>query len=127
MKKWLLAISVLMFGAVFSAGAAEAVYSYSLSWGGLNHPNSVAVDASGNVYVADTNNNRIKQFSPNGNTYSLVLAFGSWGSGNGQFATPWDVAVDASGNIYVSDTGNARIEKFDPGGNYVTQWSYNWY
>ena len=55
MKKWLLAISVLMFGAVFSAGAAEAVYSYSLSWGGLNHPNSVAVDSSGNVYVADTN------------------------------------------------------------------------
>ena len=69
----------------------------------------VATDANGNVYVADTNNNRIQKFDPSG---TFVAAWGTSGSGNGQFAGPTGVAADASGNVYVADQSNNRIQKF---------------
>jgi hypothetical protein len=71
----------------------------------------VAVDADGNVYVADTNNNRIQKFTGNG---VFLAQWGTFGYGGGQFDHPTGVAVDAAGNIYVSDTRNNRIQKFDP-------------
>lgn len=57
-----------------------------------------------------------------GNVYQLDILWGSYGTGNGQFDSPFGVAVDASGNVYVSDTNNGRIQKFDAQGAYVTQW-----
>ncbi|MBI4200532.1 MAG: 6-bladed beta-propeller, partial [Chloroflexi bacterium] len=73
----------------------------------------VAVDASGNVYVADQENDRIQKFTSGG----LFLAkWGSFGSGDGQFNEPRGVAVDAAGNVYVADYGNDRIQKFASGG-----------
>ena len=55
-------------------------------------------------------------------TSSLLLAWGSQGSGPGQFYNPWGVAVDSSGNVYVVDYGNNRVEKFTSSGTFVTQW-----
>ena len=79
----------------------------------------IAVDPSGNVYIADTNNN-IEKFDSNGNFFTK---WGSLGSGNGQFNNVSAVAVDPkSGNVYVSDSGNNRIEKFDSNGNFLTKW-----
>jgi len=92
-------------------------------WGSTNDVSlsyviGVAVDSSGDVYVADTNN-RIVKFDKNGN---FITKFGSYGSGNGQFKDAHDFCLDSSGNIYVADTGNNRIQKFDSNGNYLMQW-----
>ena len=82
----------------------------------LNQPQSVAVDASGNVYVADTGNNRIREIS--GGTIVTVAGNGTAGfSGdngratNAQLNQPKGVAVDAAGNLYIADTGNNRIRE----------------
>ena len=80
--------------------------------------NGIALDASGNVYVADGQNNRVQKFDPIG---AYVSQFGTAGSGNGQFSNPIGIAIDASGNIYVADLANSRVEKFDSTGAYVSQ------
>jgi hypothetical protein len=59
--------------------------------------------------VADAGNDRIQKFDGSGN---FLLAWGSEGSGNGQFNLPHGVAVDAAGNLYVADNFNHRIQKF---------------
>ena len=53
---------------------------------------------------------------------AFALAWGSSGSGNGQFSSPWSVAVDGGGNVYVGELGNSRVQKFDSSGNYITKW-----
>src|SRR5205814_2500286 len=82
----------------------------------LNAPRQVWVDASGNLYIADTGNNRIRKIS--GGIITTVAGTGSAGfSGDGGSATsaalnaPRGVALSASGDIYISDTGNNRIRK----------------
>jgi Tol biopolymer transport system component len=87
--------------------------------GQFDDPSGVAIDAAGNVYVADSNNNRIQKFSSSG---AFLTQWGSTGSGDGQFNGPVDVAVDGSGNVYVADWGNARIQKFTSTGTFVTKW-----
>ena len=70
---------------------------------------SLAIDGSGNVYVADSSNNRIQKFAADG---AFLAAWGSYGTGNGQFAGPTGVATDSSGHVYVADQNNDRIQKF---------------
>ena len=65
--------------------------------GQFREPHGMAVDSSGNIYVADTGNHRIQVFDTKGR---FIRQFGSRGSGNGQFDEPYGVAVDSSGNIY---------------------------
>jgi hypothetical protein len=80
---------------------------------------SLAIDSSGNVYVADSGNNRIQKFDSNG---GYLGQWGAWGSGDGAFKNPTSVAVDGSGNVYVADTDNNRIQKFTSTGTFVTKW-----
>ena len=54
-------------------------------------------------------------------TITYVSQFGSAGSGNGQFNSPYSISFDSSGNIYVTDNGNHRIQKFDSNGTYISQ------
>src|SRR5256885_15249334 len=68
--------------------------TYGSGNGQLYNPYDVAVDASGNVYVVDTNNHRIQKFTSNG---AYLSKWGTLGSGSGQFHTPSGVAVDARG------------------------------
>ena len=93
-----------------SSGAfVRAIGSSGNGDGQLHTPYGVAVDGSGNVYVADYLNNRVEEFSSAGIFKQII---GSEGSGNGQFDTPAGVAFDSSGNLYVADQGNNRIQKF---------------
>ena len=111
------------------AGAAqESVlpYSFITAWGSVGSadgsfdgPNGVSVDSSGNVYVADTNNNRIQKFD---SSSTFITAWGSSGSANGSFSYPYGVSVDSSGNVYVADMFNNRIQKFDSSGTFITAW-----
>ena len=75
--------------------------SYGSEDGQFSSPNSVAVDSSGNVYVADSYNHRIQKFDSNG---TFITKWGSYGSEDGQFYYPNGVAVDSSGNVYVADS-----------------------
>ena len=92
----------------------------------LNNPNGVAVDASGNLYIADTGNNRIRKVSAAG-IITAVAGDGSYGySGDGGPATsaqlngPFGAAVDASGNLYIADTGNGRVRRVSTAGIITT-------
>jgi DNA-binding beta-propeller fold protein YncE len=80
---------------------------FGADWSG---PNDVAVDSSGNVYVADTGNHRIQIYNSSG---SYVTTLGSYGSGYYQFHDPYGVAVDHNGNIYVVDEENHRVQIFN--------------
>jgi len=74
---------------------------------GVGHPAGVAVDGSGNLYVADTFNNHIREFTPGGEVSTLAENMIR------QFRYPAGVAVDGSGNVYVADTDNRRIWKIE--------------
>ena len=112
--------------------------------GQLEDPYGITVDATGNVYVADTINHRIQKFDKDSNfvrTWGWGVQDGSpefqictsgcragllsGGDGDGQFAYPRDLEVDALGNVYVIDEENHRIQKFDASGNFVTKWGTN--
>ena len=82
----------------------------------LNGPQGVAVDTLGNVYIADTANNRVRQVAPNG-TIATVAGSGLAGySGDGssavnaQLGNPVSVAVDSTGNLLIAD-GSSRVRK----------------
>ena len=92
----------------------------------LNYPRSVAVDAAGNLYIADTFNQRIRMVTVAG-IISTIAGNGSVGySGDGGPATnaqlnyPSGVAVDAAENVYITDTLNNRIRMIAPSGAITT-------
>ena len=83
-------------------------------------PMGLAVDSSGNVYVADEANNLIRKITPTG-VVSTFAGSGSRGSTNGtgteaSFNGPIGIALDSSGNVYVSDNGNHLIRKITSAG-----------
>ena len=94
------------------ADGVGAAAQFQFPWG-------VAVDAGGNVYVADHSNHRIRRITPTGEV--STLAGSTEGSSDGvgaaaQFSEPGAVAVDAGGAVYVADGGNSRIRKITPAG-----------
>lgn len=77
--------------------------------GEFSSPMGIAVDTSGNVYVADYDNSRVQKFDSSG---GYISQWGSSGTGNGEFNFPYSVAVDSSGYLYVTDCDNNRVQKF---------------
>lgn len=81
----------------------------------LNNPRGVAVDAAGDLYIADTDNNRIRKVDAAG-----IIATVAGDGTDAQLSHPEGVAVDSAGNVYIADTGNYRIRKVDTGGDITT-------
>ena len=83
----------------------------------LRLPSGVAVDGSGNLYIADTGNHVIREVTPDGTISTLTGIGGAGFAGDtgppsgGVIANPEDVAVDGSGNLYIADTGNLCVRK----------------
>lgn len=79
---------------------------------GLSGPQAVAVDGSGNVYIADSSNNVIKEWNASTGQVSVLVPFG--------LNDPGGVAVDAQGNVYIADTKNNAIKKWNVATGMVT-------
>lgn len=101
----------------------------------------IAVDPSGHVYVTNTPNERLDEFSAEGTfirglgwgvkdgahrfeTCTTSCRRGIGGGGVGEFHFPEDVVTDSSGHVYVADTGNERIDEFSPGGRFMKAWGW---
>jgi len=93
---------------------------------GLNSPYGVAVDAYGNLFIADSGNSRIRKVDTNG-IITTVAGNGSYAySGDGSAATnasignPSSVTLDAYGNLFIADYGNDRVREVDTNGIITT-------
>jgi trimeric autotransporter adhesin len=93
----------------------------------LNNPSGIAVDAAGNLYIADPANNRVREVMAGAGIISTIAGNGTAGySGDGGPATsaelqsPVGVAVDSAGNLYIADQGNNVIRKVATNGTITT-------
>jgi len=90
----------------------------------LGHPEYVALDGAGNLYIADSGNDTIRKLTPAGVVTTLAGSAGNSGSADGtnsaaRFNDPLGIAVDSAGNLYVADANNNTIRKVTPVG---TNW-----
>jgi sugar lactone lactonase YvrE len=106
------------------AGGVEGYADGAGSQASFNTPSGLALDQTGNLYVADTSNNRIRKITPQG-LVSTVAGEGTAGLVDGpaseaRFDGPIGIAVDSRDDIYIADTYNDRIRKITPAGQVST-------
>jgi uncharacterized protein YjiK len=128
-------IALDSLGNMYVLSEDYGVYKYSptgvfiTKWGGVGTgdglfgwPMGIATDSSDNVYVADSDNNRIQKFDSNGN---YLTQWGALGAEDGQFDYPTSVYVDASNTVYIADLANSRVQKFNANGLFLGKWGSN--
>lgn len=133
-------IAAALLNAVIATTARADVYVFNTLIGNavaLDHfdgtgnnarflnPTGVAVDATGNIYVADGGDHTVRKVTPGGSVTTLAGSSGQGGSSDGtgpdaRFVYPFALAVDAVGNVYVTDIGNHNIRKITAGGVVTT-------
>ena len=105
----------------WAPGATEGttVAGGNVDWGDasnqLYRPYGIVLDASGNLYIADTENHRIQKWAPGASEGTTVAGGNSYGSAANQLKNPYRFTFDSSGNLYIADTYNHRIQKWAPG------------
>jgi len=121
---YLLVISLAYLA--FPATSLAQSYVYVTKWGStgtgngqFDQPVGVAADSTGNVYVADTKNDRIQKFNSTG---TFLTKWGTFGVSDGQFNEPNGIGIDSSNNLYVADINNNRVQKFTSTGTFITKW-----
>jgi streptogramin lyase len=120
----MLASAVALAAGVAAGSASTSTSPYKLAGtfgkpgtgnGQFSGAKGIAVAANGNVYIADSNNNRVEVFSKTG---AFRSKWGTIGSANGQFTGAQDVAVGPDGSVWVADDGNARAQGFSASGGW---------
>lgn len=81
----------------------------------LSAPFGIFLDATGNIYVVDADNDRIQKWAPGATSGTTVAGGNGAGSATNQLSNPSDVFVDATGNIYIADTDNHRVQMWASG------------
>ncbi|KHD89396.1 MAG: hypothetical protein OM95_03220 [Bdellovibrio sp. ArHS] len=98
---------------------ALGTHTASSSAGYFRYPIAAAVDAAGNLYVADQGNHRVQVFSSSGQWLRQIPSDGVINSAtDGHFQNPWFVYIDSAGNTYISDNAQ-RVQKFDATGTWL--------
>jgi YVTN family beta-propeller protein len=98
---------------LLAPGPAAAQTAISIG-GGFNLPNGLAVDSSGNVFVADSGNLRVKKIPPGCTFSGCVVPLG------GSVNVPAAIALDAAGNLFVANVGDGTVEELTAASNYAT-------
>jgi mucin-19 len=105
---------VSTFAGQTTAGFSDATGTNAM----FNAPSGICIDTSGNLYVGDANNNRIRMITPTGVVSTIAgqttAGFSDATGTNALFSAPRGICVDSSGNLYVGDTGNIRIRRITP-------------
>jgi DNA-binding beta-propeller fold protein YncE len=113
-----------------NSGRGEVIYNPSMHSlavfgergsrdGQMFNPRGIACNEYGDIYIADTGNDRIARFYNNGKKVTFIRNIGNTGSEPGKLNKPTYVALDSNGRIYVSDTGNNRVQLFSKSGGYL--------
>jgi len=109
-----------MAGPFTVAGDSEGHSGSALDY--LSAPFGIYLDTDGNIYIADSDNNRIQKWAPNATEGVTVAGAsnGDSGADENHLDNPSDVFVDADGNIYITDTDNERVQKWSADGSTIT-------
>jgi sugar lactone lactonase YvrE len=113
------AVLLLMSFAAMQAAQAQVTFNgFQTTLGsGFTEPEGVAVDGSGNVFVADNGNNEVKEILAVGGSIPANPTINVLGSG---FTRPSGIAVDSNGNVFVADNGNNAVKEILAAGGYTT-------
>ena len=84
----------------------------------LDEPDGIAINSKAEVYILNSHRGEMRKYTPDG---KLLLKWGRWGAGQGEFKDPQAIAIDKDDNIYIADTDNNRIQKFDSEGKFLME------